>query len=225
MLILTGCSNPSFSPPDTVTTSVGSPVPALNPVFATDANSQRIGELIHSSLVTVTDDLQAEPWLAERIVQQSPSRVTFHLRGGCLFHDGSPVTAADVVASALHYLNQSVNSPHREVLASIRDVRALDERTVRFDLSRPDASLLSYFPLLKVMKAGTLGEENPVGVGPFRLVRNTTGEILLERAKTGCLPEPAYRFLRIKVIRDDLSRYLKLRAGELDVALNEMDYQ
>ncbi|NUM88321.1 MAG: ABC transporter substrate-binding protein, partial [Bdellovibrionales bacterium] len=32
-------------------------------------------------------------------------------------------------------------------------------------------------------------------------------------------------FLRIKVIRDDLSRYLKLRAGELDVALNEMDYQ
>lgn len=225
LLFLSGCTNPSVSPPHTVATSVSSPVPALNPVFATDANSQRIGELIHSSLLTVSDNLQAEPWLAESFRQPSPTSVEFTLRKECRFHDGTPVRASDVVASAEHYLSPANNSPHREVLSSIAKVTAVSDRVVRFDLHKPDASLLSYFPLLKVMKAESLKSRDPEGVGPFRLRKNSTGEIILERSESGCLPAPSYRFLLIKVIRDDLSRYLKLKAGELDIALNEMDFQ
>jgi hypothetical protein len=62
---------------------------------------------------------------------------TVTLRGGTAFHDGSPVTAGDVIASlALH----RDGSPAAPILRAVQDMRALTPRQIRFRLDAPDAN-------------------------------------------------------------------------------------
>jgi peptide/nickel transport system substrate-binding protein len=66
---------------------------------------------------------------------------TFRLRPGVTFHDGSPFTAADVVATFKAILDPATKSPARSVLDMIADIAAVDPGTVLFTLKVPYADL------------------------------------------------------------------------------------
>src|SRR5437764_10081570 len=68
----------------------------LDPRIGTDAQSERIDELIFDSLVRKDEHFNLQPWVAERWEIRDPLTYVFHLRKGVRFHDGRSLGARDV---------------------------------------------------------------------------------------------------------------------------------
>ena len=93
------------------------------------------------------------PWLAESYtVSDDGLTWEFTLRDGATFHDGSPVTADDVVYSfqRLLALGKAPSGAFAPVLKP-EDVTKIDEHTVRFVLSEPYAPFLSALPIVAIV--------------------------------------------------------------------------
>ncbi|TAD88793.1 MAG: ABC transporter substrate-binding protein [Alphaproteobacteria bacterium] len=110
---------------------------------------------------------------------------TFRLHQPVRFHDGSPLTAADVKASyeRIKTPPQGVNSPRREHFAGVTAIDAPDAETVVFRLRAPDPSFLTKLasPYNCIFSAAALAadprypEKRILGSGPFEFVSRTPG--------------------------------------------------
>jgi len=111
----------------------------------------------------------------------------FTLRDDATFHDGSPVTAEDVVYSFQRLLNlgKAPSGAFSPVL-SAEDVTAIDDRTVQFVLGKPYAPFLSALPIVAIVnqelveanaKDGDWGTEwlssNEAGSGAYSIDPST----------------------------------------------------
>jgi peptide/nickel transport system substrate-binding protein len=125
--------------------------------------------------------------LAESWTVSADGRVyTFRLRDGVVFHDGTPLTSADIKASYDRIRNppQGVNSIRRANLAPIASVETPDPRTVVFQLSAPDAAMLTEFasPWNCIYSAAKLAADplypakEVMGSGPFVFASRTPGD-------------------------------------------------
>src|SRR5712671_4413825 len=84
----------------TVRAAMGGSPPTLDFITSFSAQARDIGVYLYEGLVTVDQNYDVAPQLAERWTTSADGKTyTFHLRKGVKFHDGSPMTAADVVAS------------------------------------------------------------------------------------------------------------------------------
>src|SRR5690242_1428025 len=111
---------------------------------------------------------------------------TFKLRGGVKFHDGTPLTAADVVASWQHIMHppEGVLSPRASWYRMVDTVSAPDASTVVFHLKFATNAFLPALadPFTFIYKAETLAkdphwyEKNVLGSGPFKFVAYDTGQ-------------------------------------------------
>ena len=110
---------------------------------------------------------------------------TFRIRQGIRFHDGSPLTAADVKSSydKILFPPEGVRSPRKVYYPAIAAVEAPDPSTVVFKLKFPSASLLAnlaspwnvIFPKRYLDKDPNYFKSNVVGSGPFKFKSRTPG--------------------------------------------------
>jgi len=110
---------------------------------------------------------------------------TFTLRQGVRFHDGSPLTSADVKASYDKILRppEGVRSIRQNHYSAVASVEAPQPYTVMFKLKFPSASLLAnlaspwnvIFPKKYLDKDPNYFKSNVVGSGPFRFKSYTRG--------------------------------------------------
>jgi ABC-type transport system substrate-binding protein len=117
----------------------------------------------------------------------------FKLRRGVRFHNGHRLTATDVQYSLNRIIHRGAldgrTSPRRSLLAPVSEVIVKDDHTVRIKTRYPwpnlplMLSLQEIVPAAYVQAVGCRGfEAQPVGTGPFRLMRNEAGRtIVLER--------------------------------------------
>ena len=164
----------------------GDTLPAtLDPHAVFDVPSQFILLNVYDGLYRYQGNPpQLVPWLAEKhTVTEDGLTWEFSLREGIAFHDGSPMTAADVVYSfrRLLAMNKAPAAAFTPVLKA-ENVSAPDARTVRFVLSVPYAPFLAAMPLVAIVnprviaaneKAGDRGAEwlaaNAAGSGAYTL--------------------------------------------------------
>ncbi|PWS35442.1 ABC transporter substrate-binding protein [Falsiroseomonas bella] len=157
---------------------------------------------IYEPLVRREADGTLAPALAERWETPTPTTWRFHLRRGVTFHDGTPLTAADVVMSAERVRQNDM----AYVLQSVARVTAVDDHTVEMETRGPSPILLQDLTLFFVMskrwveannamnvaRAGQPGaatafpQLNTNGTGPFRLVERLADE------RTVLVPNPSY---------------------------------
>jgi peptide/nickel transport system substrate-binding protein len=189
---------------------------------------------IYEPLVRRDRNMQVEPALAERWEQPSPTVWRFHLRRGVKFTDGTPFTADDVVFSAARVRAQGSNM--QSVLASVKEIRRVDDHTVEFETSVPNPILLQEITNWGIMSKQwseknnatrptdlTTREENfatrnAMGTGPFRLVsREPDRRTVLER-NPDWWDKPAHNLQRVEftIIANDATRVAALLSGEID---------
>jgi peptide/nickel transport system substrate-binding protein len=118
----------------------------------------------------------------------SPDRrvYTFRLKPGVLFHDGTPLTSADVKASYERIIHPppGLTSVRKVDYAAIARIDTPDPRTVVFHLRWPDAAMLANFasPWNCIYSAGKLAQDplypktHVLGTGPFVFAGHVKGK-------------------------------------------------
>jgi len=168
------------------------------------------------------------PWLARTVTRaRGGRRVTVRLRPGVRWHDGRPVTAADV-AFTYRFVAGHYQARFTPQLADIQRVRVRGRLTVTFDLRRPslgfDDQPLADVPIIprhrwKGLSPGRLAPSGPaVGSGPYRLVsaRRDAGYVL--RASRGYFRgAPRVREIRVPIISAAEKAYEALRERRVDM--------
>src|SRR5262249_5656451 len=193
----------------------------LDPRFATDAASSRIDDLVFRALTRLDEHLEHVPDLAIDWRFDAPLSVRFRLRTDATFSDGSPLTAADVLATYESILDPKTASPKRENLAFLESIDAPDDHTVRFHLKAPFA------PFLEATTIGVLprsqlpsGERVRIGSGPYRIAAvGADREVELARSIE---PEGIPKIL-FRVVPDDTVRTLELAKGTIDLVENAVE--
>jgi peptide/nickel transport system substrate-binding protein len=206
----------------------------LDPRIGTDAYSAHLDGLIFSSLVAHDEHMEIVPDLAERWETPDARTYVFHLHRGVKFHDGRPLTSADVKFTFDSILSGAVKTAKRGAFRLVTSVEAPDEATVIFHLREPFASFLWNLtrPGVGIVPRGSGVEmaQHPAGTGPFRFVSMTTDEeIVLERnAEYFGNMSPALGGgtvidrVRFRIVPDAIVRALELRKGSADAEINSL---
>jgi peptide/nickel transport system substrate-binding protein len=147
------------------------------------------------------------------------------LRKGVKFHDGSPFTARDVKATFDRVLNPENKLVARGNHAKIKSVEIVDESTVHFITDGPYPVFVERLTALVMQSEKIIKEkghewmqENPVGTGPYKLVKWTRKqEHLLVRNDDYWGPKPYYKYVRVRIIPETATQIAELISGGVDV--------
>jgi peptide/nickel transport system substrate-binding protein len=199
-----------------------------DPRYAQDANSQYLEALLHCALIQYDVDGAVKGWLAQSWTWRSPTLLEVTLREGAKFANGSPVTARDVRATYLFFKKEGLKtpSPRRGAFTKLKAVSTSGDQTVLFELSEPDAAFVSNLIVGIIPESfegrEMLSDKDVVpGCGPFKLQTIDQGRIeLAPNPFYGLGDKPKLRQVTIKIVKDENTRYAKLRAGELDLVQN-----
>ena len=104
---------------------------------------------IYEPLVRRSKTLGTEPSLAVKWENPSPSVWRFHLRPGVKWQDGTPFTADDVLFT--YKRTTSKTSATSGNLASVKEVRKVDDLTVDFETKAPEPILDAWLTNVPIM--------------------------------------------------------------------------
>ncbi|MBQ1242113.1 MAG: ABC transporter substrate-binding protein [Oscillospiraceae bacterium] len=147
----------------------------LDPVTCVDGVPQTLGSLLYEGLFTLDAQFEPQPTLCvEHSYDSETLTYRFTLRDDALFSDGSPLRAADVLAT-LRRAQESERYAAR--FASVTSMRAADAQTLVITLSEDNA----FFPALldiPIVKSGTESDLVPLGTGPYLFTNDASGAAL-----------------------------------------------
>ncbi|MDP9837089.1 peptide/nickel transport system substrate-binding protein [Neorhizobium huautlense] len=153
-------------------------IATLNVLNCSGPAEYPVVDMIYSGLTRMGPDNKPMADLAERWEASADAKTfTYFLRKGITFHDGSPCTADDIVATFQAILNPDVPAAARAVLNMIDTIEAVDATTVRFNLKTPFADLpisTAHANARILSKAALSGPREKLdttanGTGPFKL--------------------------------------------------------
>jgi len=218
---------PASAQGNTVIMARATDATGLDPHTQTAFASLRLLELVYEPLLVIDENLELAPALAESWeFSEDGLSLTFHLRQGVKFHDGSDFTADDVIASYERILDEDVGSATRTNLLSITSMDAPDDFTVVLNLSLPDVPLLTALATVNaaILSSDVIANGDPttdaIGTGPFKLDKWTPEEKTTLSANTDWWGEgPNIDGIEIRIIPDESTIMAALRAGEIDFAM------
>jgi peptide/nickel transport system substrate-binding protein len=211
---------------------------SLDPALSTDVPTGRAVSYVFEGLTHFTADARLEPALATRWDLSADGRAyTFHLRPHVTFQNGHPVRAADVVHSFTRALDPATHGGRAEPLLPIRGASAFadgkaatvaglsapDDSTVVISLDQP----LAIFPKLLAMPVASVlpsdapanVSDNPVGTGPWKLVRWKHDDYLLfARNEAYWGGAPRADSLEARIIAEPSTAVAEFESGNVDVA-------
>jgi peptide/nickel transport system substrate-binding protein len=159
--------------PKTLRVVMQSDLKILDPIWTTAYIVRNHGFLIYDQLFALDDRLKPQPQMVDTWKMSDDKLTwTFTLRDGLKWHDGAPVTTADVIPSIKRWMDKDVIGG---VLARfMREMKAIDDKTFELALKEPFGIMLpslarsSSVPLLIMPKRAA---ETPVG----QQISDTTG--------------------------------------------------
>jgi peptide/nickel transport system substrate-binding protein len=224
----------------------------LNPMFTTTAIGRWVQRLYSDGLVLIDADgniqkALAESWTAAPDLKQ----FTFKLHANAKFHDGQPVTTADVKYTFEQYAHPDYERTRDEVLRikgakdfragkapEIAGIKAVDAQNVSFELDEPDAfffetaQLVSIFPKhvlekipAKDLKASDFTRQ-PMASGPFKVVAWKEKEsVIFEAFPDYHLGKPALDQVVIRLMPESATIASELKTGGVHLGLIQPEQQ
>lgn len=185
----------------TITMAMVAAWDSLIPFESTGSYSDAVFDLIYDKLVYLKQDGTYEPRLADSWEMSADNTVlTIKLNENAKWHDGVPVTAADVVFTAKIYGSPTVGAVRQNNVSPFEgflegddtlQVEALDEHTVAFTLAKPTNIDFLFFTKLRdlyIIPEHLLGDvplesiresdywKKPIGSGPAIYQSQISGE-------------------------------------------------
>jgi len=228
-------------------TGLASDIKGLTPGITSDLYTGAVLQHIYEGLVAWKADGTVAPMLAEKIdVSDDGLTYTFTLRDGVKFHNGAPLTSAEVVWTWKYFLDPAhawtgrVNFSGDQVI-KIVSVTAPDAKTVVFKLDKPQAAFLSMIARADLDSCGIAHPDcvdangawsKAIGTGPFVLKEWRKGQsIELARfadysprseASDGLVgkKQPLVDGVLFNFLPDEASGKLALQSKNLDVWSN-----
>ena len=176
------------------------------------------------------DPAKLEPDLADRAEPSADGLTwTFHLRSGVRWHDGSAVTADDVVQS-LRRAADPKRSSYAAEYADLASLDALDAATVRLVLQRPVPGmpgLVANYHGGMIVPARLADDpgfaQHPIGTGPFAYARTETGATVLAANPAYYRGAPKLAGITARYVNSDQTREIALQTGELDLMIGRRE--
>jgi peptide/nickel transport system substrate-binding protein len=218
---------------DTLVAAFPREVRTLDGNYANLRENDILGLLVDDALFAVDPNTGAAVPLAAK-GHQLANQVTLDvdLREDVLFHDGSQMTAEDVVYTYTYLLDEKNGNSYQDRFDRwLRNVEPLGRFKVRFNMKRAYAMALYDLAMYsKIRKKGTYDDATKPGgfnaeaqlarlngTGPYRVTGFQLGQrITLERFdkyRKGSVKEPAIRNITIRIIRDWSTQVAEVMAG------------
>ena len=152
---------------------------AIRPFEPLERDMLSVYHVIYDSLITIDDDYLPQGCIAESWEESSNGKYwTFHLRNDVRFSDGTPLTAADVVASANYILekardeNISDHGFYSNLNYFVKSISAKDDYTVSVVANSSKSVTRTCYGMLyemtfPIVPASQVSADNPVGSGPY----------------------------------------------------------
>lgn len=178
----------SSRPPLDLVIAQGGEVSGLDPHFSTSLPDTIVSFNLFDTLVAPRGDQRLAPSLATGWEMVGPTIWRFRLRQGALFHNGDPLTAADVKFSLERVIDPAARTLVRSALETLERVETPDRYTVLCHTKAPDpllpARLTSYggqiLPMRYLIRVGDDAfRAQPIGSGPVRFVEWVKGDRLV----------------------------------------------
>src|SRR6266446_5014239 len=236
LIIVAGLSSPEATPrawgaaASTVLVAQGVDPTTLDPMNHQEAPATVLANNLFDGLIERDPDLNLVPLLAESYQSVSPTTWEFKLRRGIRFQNGEPFDAESVKFSLERLIDPKLKLRGAPAFTNLTHVEIVNPFTVRVHskagwpllpavLTTGQAAMLP--PRYYREKEMSYLQKNPVGSGPFKLVRWVKDDrIELEANEQYWRGAPRIKRLVFKPIPDDAVRVAALQNGEVDVAVN-----
>jgi peptide/nickel transport system substrate-binding protein len=209
-------------------------VNSMDPYTRQETFLLAFGSNFYEPLVRRNHEGKVEAALAERWEQPQPNVWRFHLRRNVKFSDGTPFTADDVVFSVERA--RAPGSNVQGVLASVKEVRKIDDHTVDFETTVPNPILLQEItnwgmfsrawaeknnatrPADLTTRVENFATRNAMGTGPFILVSREPDRRTVIAPNPNWWDKPVHNLTRaeLNIIANDATRVAALLSGEMD---------
>jgi len=217
-------SNSSTPKKDTLIIAAENEPPSLSTCDHDSIASVYMNLLTYNGLIRITQDtLEAVPDLAESYDVKDDINWYFNLKKGVLFHDGSELTAKDVVAS-LEWAKTFPASAN--YTSKIAKVEAVDDYTVKITTDGSYAGLLydlgyhfNFIVPKALIDSKNDFNKNPIGTGPYKFNEWSRGDSITFVKNDNYFDKermPKIGTLTWRFIPEATSRTIALEAGEVD---------
>lgn len=178
--------------------------------------------MLYSGLTQLDASLTPQLALAEEARHDKSQTWTFRLRKDVTFHDGSPLTAADVVYSLNRHKIAATASKVKAVAEQFAEVRAIGANEVQVRLATPNADLpvilaASHF---LIIKDGTTDFTAANGTGPFKVKEFRPGvrTLVTRNERYWRAGRPYLDEIELIGIPDEPARVNALLSGDVQLA-------
>ncbi|MEM7439804.1 MAG: ABC transporter substrate-binding protein [Pseudomonadota bacterium] len=186
---------------------------------------------VTETLMGIDYDLKLYPRLAAGIEQSSPTTWRVTLREGVTFHDGSPLTAQDVV-NTITAISDEAHSGHNARVVKLLDLAGVStdgDGVVVFETASPNAAFPWSLSDPGIAILGEPSEAYPINAtGPFVFKEAIPEQLYRVEANPNYrLGTPGLAEVRVVVNKDPASSALAFEAGEVDMVINypEPDFE
>lgn len=160
-----------------------------------------------------------EPGLATAwTVSEDGKSITFDLREGVTFSDGTPFDATAAKWNLERWMGVDDFS-WIGISDAYESIEINSPNQITIKLSRPVPAALLELTIVRPVRflSPNAGEGEPIGTGPWIVESHSSTETVLSRNEDYWGEKPSFSRLELKVVPDELARANALRAGELDV--------
>ncbi|MGW4410059.1 ABC transporter substrate-binding protein [Nonomuraea sp. NPDC004702] len=221
---------PAKGPVDAVTWALYAEPQSLDYAYAFDYPPNTVLANVCEQLMRITPGFRVEPGLAGKAESPDPRRWVYTIRQGVRFHDGSPLTADDVVASMRRHMDPAVGSYWVSSYQNVKSVEKTGPMEVTVHLKKPDhlfneqmgtsAGTIESAAFLAAQGAGYGTPDKGVNcTGPYALDKWEKGQAINLKRFDGYW-DPALKAraatVRNVFISDPAARVNALLSGEAD---------